>query len=246
MSYSAVPKYKNSFTNYQIILYGRDLMPVIMGKNVLDFDLIVRRDKMPIAVLGGEGNSNVTIIRRGRLVQGTFSRFMSDNKDTQTLLFENIDKNQFPKVYEMVEKSVSADQIMDSVKKNNNAYKDFTTQEGVQEYTQQLNDAGLDSVLKFFSRPGLRLKDFNGLNMVLIGIPESAEQYTISKYPNNVLFVQLKDVRFQGNSINISIDNPNVLEQVSFYQKNCHMYVAKYNEKKELLDNQGDYIGVRV
>jgi len=68
-------------------------MPVIMGKNVLDFDLIVRRDKMPIAVLGGEGNSNVTIIRRGRLVQGTFSRFMSDNKDTQTLLFENIDKN---------------------------------------------------------------------------------------------------------------------------------------------------------
>jgi|CZCB01.1.fsa_nt_gi hypothetical protein len=36
----------------------------------------------------------------------------------------------------MVEKSVSADEIMDSVKKNNNAYKDFTTQEGVQEYTQ--------------------------------------------------------------------------------------------------------------
>ena len=222
MAYSAVPKYKNQFTNYAMIAYGDELKPTIIG-DVLDFNIGLRRDKMPIFTIGK--NNGVSIIRKGRLVEGSFARFAANGKETQATLLSNIDKSKFPKVYELVENTVTPEEIMQSVKENSSFYDDFTTADGVVEKTQQLADAGLSTELKFFSRPGIRLSDFNGLNMVLVGIPESAIEENPDKFPEKVLLVKISEIYFQGTSVNITIDNPNIIEQVAFYQKRMHVYV---------------------
>jgi hypothetical protein len=53
--------------------------------------------------------------------------------------------------------------------------------------------------------------------MVLVGIPESSIENEPDKFPEKVLLVKINEIYFQGTSVNITIDNPNVIEQVAFY-----------------------------
>lgn len=222
MAYSAVPKYKNQFTNYAMIAYGDELMPTIIGGDILNFDIGLRRDKMPIFTIGK--NNGVSIIRKGRLVEGSFARFAANGKETQATLLSNINPTKFPKVYELVEHTVTPEEIMYSVRANSSFHNDFPDSQAVDK-SQQLIDAGLGDELAFFSRPGIRLSDFNGLNMVLVGIPESSIENEPDKFPEKVLLVKINEIYFQGTSVNITIDNPNVIEQVAFYQKQMHVYI---------------------
>jgi len=77
------------------------------------------------------------------------------------------------------------------------------------------------TTVKKIALPPLRLGDFAGLDLVLVGIPETSNSGNTS--PSKAFYLLLKNVRFVGEAINISIDNPNIIEQISFYAQDFNM-----------------------
>lgn len=215
-------QYENQITRYSIFLYTDNGQSIYLGDTV-EFGYTIQRDKMPVPVLGNK--NQVTIVRKGRLATGYFTRFLENGVDMQRKLIEATEDEsgitQFgidTAVIELIKRSLTTDDnsaIIDQFKLN---------------ITDGSNTVEVkDSTL--IRRKSLRLGDFENIHILVVGSPEIVNPSNPvttddgnSYLPDKLMIARFKDCVFQGESINISIDNPNIIEQVSFISTQATFY----------------------
>ena len=218
--------YSNQITRYSIFLYTDNGQTIYLGDTV-EFGYTIQRDKMPVPVLGNK--NQVTIVRKGRLATGYFTRFLENGVDMQRLLVEKAENDTNFRtdtaVTELIKRSFTADDVQNDsriLQQFNLSFKD------AQGATQDVTDATL------IRRRGLRLGDFENINILVVGTPEIVDpDNAVSNglsgddadyIPDKLMVARFRDCVFQGESINISIDNPNIIEQVSFISTQATFY----------------------
>ncbi len=219
-------QYENQITRYSIFLYTDSGQTIYLGDTV-EFGYTIQRDKMPVPVLGNK--NQVTIVRKGRLATGYFTRFLENGVDMQRKLVEKAENDD----------EFMADTIVTELIKQSFTAEDVTGDERIlkQFELNVKNDNGQDVKIPnqaIIRRRGIRLGDFENINILVVGSPEivnpnnpvengltGEEQDYI---PDKLMIARFKDCVFQGESINISIDNPNIIEQVSFISTQATFY----------------------
>lgn len=219
-------QYENQITRYSIFLYTNGGQTLYLGDTV-EFGYTIQRDKMPVPVLGKK--NQVSIVRKGRLATGYFTRFLENGVDMQRKLVEKAENDTTFQndtvVTEIIKQSFTSDDISND-------------QRILKQFNMTVTDPNGDEInvkdQTVIRRRGIRLGDFDNINILVVGSPEIVDpEYPIENgltgdsadyIPDKLMIARFEDVSFQGESINISIDNPNIIEQVSFISKQATFY----------------------
>lgn len=249
MAYNQIPRQEESFSRYQVYAYGGEITPILLGE-VQSFNAQIKRDKMPVFTLGSK--NSVGIVRKGRLCTGMLTSFLANGEDIQRKLIKGYFGN--GAIYNFISNSIQYKDIAIDILRQYQAQQNLKETEDLSKYdgttTRNINTlitGGIDKSVgdaiasnnisgtnaNVLKRPPLRLGEIEGLNLMLIGVPEVHYDGVDNKQtgedttkPPRQLIVVCEEVHFVGEQINIQIDNPNVIEQVTFYAKDINNYIV--------------------
>ena len=205
---------------------------------------------MPVYTLGS--SNSVGIVRKGRLCTGMFTSFLSNGEDIQRKLIKGY-FGESGQLYDFISSSFEYKDIAIDILRQYQKQQNLKEQkldkyngdknENINTYIENGKDRFIGSVIyeesiadtniKVLERPPLRLGEIEGLNLMLIGVPEvshetvaNTETSVDEKRPPKQLITVCSEVQFVGQQINIQIDNPNIIEQVTFYAKDINNFIV--------------------